>query len=139
MKMTERRIAIKEGYANDESPKVIATRLNCSVASVKATASQLGITRTQKGASDFRRGFAVPAEMLGHYKKLMANSFSAKESGELLGLAGGIATGGVDSVQATERRAPGRAARNEHPLRAKLTTCGDRVVDCDTIGETPGR
>ena len=84
--MTERRIAIKEGYANNESPKAIATRLSCSVASVKATASQLGITRTQKAASDFRRGFAVPAEMLAHYKKLMANRFSAKESGKLLGL-----------------------------------------------------
>ena len=87
--MTERRIAIKEGYANNESPKAIATRLSCSVASVKATASQLGITRTQKAASDFRRGFAVPAEMLAHYKKLMANRFSAKESGKLLGLAQG--------------------------------------------------
>ena len=84
--MTERRIAIKEGYANNESPKAIATRLSCSVASVKATASQLGITRTQKAASDFRRGFAVPAEMLAHYKTLMANRFSAKESGKLLGL-----------------------------------------------------
>ncbi|MBB6411306.1 hypothetical protein [Mesorhizobium sangaii] len=84
--MTERRIAIKEGYANNESPKVIATRLNCSVASVKATASQLGITRTPKAAADFRRGFAVPAEMLVLYKKLMANNFSAKESGKLLGL-----------------------------------------------------
>lgn len=87
MKMTVRRIAIKEGYANNESPKAIAARLNCSVASVKATASQLGITRTQKAASDFRRGFAVPEEMLVHYKKLMANRFSSKECGELLGLA----------------------------------------------------
>ena len=84
--MTERRIAIKEGYANNESPKVIATRLNCSVASVKATASQLGITRTQKAAADFRRGFAVPADMLVYYKKLLAKQFSAKESGKLLGL-----------------------------------------------------
>ena len=87
--MTERRMAIKEGYANNESPKVIATRLSCSVASVKATASQLDITRTQKAAADFRRGFAVPAEMLAHYKKLMANHFSAKESGKLLGLVTG--------------------------------------------------
>ena len=89
MKMTERRIAIKEGYANNESPKAIATRLSCSVASVKATASQLGITRTQKAAADFRRGFAVPADMLVYYKKLLAKQFSAKESGKLLGLAQG--------------------------------------------------
>ncbi|WP_044547217.1 hypothetical protein [Mesorhizobium japonicum] len=83
---TERRMVIKEGYANNDSPKAIASLLNCSVGSVKATASQLGITRTQKDAADFRRGFAIPADMLVHYKKLLAKQFSAKESGKLLGL-----------------------------------------------------
>jgi len=56
------------------------------VASVKATASQLEITRTQKSAADFLRGFAGPADMLVHYKELLAKQFSAKESGRLLGL-----------------------------------------------------
>ncbi|WP_394887288.1 hypothetical protein ACG873_21010 [Mesorhizobium sp. AaZ16] len=84
-----RRQMIVEGYVNNEPLKDIAAKIGCSLASLKASASNLGCTRTPKEAAAFRRGFHVPEHKRDDYYQLMiAGKYRAHECALILGLLG---------------------------------------------------
>ncbi|MCF6100431.1 hypothetical protein [Mesorhizobium muleiense] len=87
LKTEARRKIILDGYFNNEPLKDIAAKVECSLASLKVTASKLGCTRTPKEAAEFRRGFHVQEQKLRDYRQLMiAGQYRARECALILGL-----------------------------------------------------
>jgi hypothetical protein len=87
LKSEARRKIILDGYANNEPLKDIATKIGCSLASLRASASQLGCTRTPKEAAEFRRGFHIPEHKREDYHQLMiSGQYKSRESAQILGL-----------------------------------------------------
>lgn len=82
-----RRKIILDGYANNEPLKDIATKIGCSLASLKVSASKLGCTRTAKEAAAFRRGFYIPEQKRRDYYQLMVvGQYRARECAAILGI-----------------------------------------------------
>jgi hypothetical protein len=83
----ERRKIILDGYLNNEPLKDIASKIGCSLGSLKVSASTLGCTRTPKDAAAFRRGFHVPEHKRDDYYQLMTvGKYRAHECALILGL-----------------------------------------------------
>ncbi|TWI16328.1 hypothetical protein [Mesorhizobium tianshanense] len=87
LKSEARRKIILDGYVNNEPLKDIATKIGCSLASLRVSASKLGCTRTPKEAAEFRRGFHIPEHKREDYHRLrISGQYKSRECAQILGL-----------------------------------------------------
>ncbi|MER9431523.1 hypothetical protein [Mesorhizobium sp. M0408] len=77
---------ILHGYLNNEPLKDIATKIGCSLASLRVSASKLGCTRTPTEAAEFPRDFHMPEHKREDYKQLMISGrYKSRDCAQILG------------------------------------------------------
>ncbi|MER9971089.1 hypothetical protein [Mesorhizobium sp. M0060] len=87
LKSEARRKIILDGYLNNEPLKDISTKIGCSLASLRVSASKLGCTRTPTEAAEFRRGFHIPEHKQEDYNQLMIyGRYKSRDYAQILGL-----------------------------------------------------
>ena len=83
-KETPLRQAVRAGYAAHRHPADIARDLGTTEATVKVTASQMGLT--VRDPHRFKRGFVVPADLRSAYRAMTRLGCTPEEAGQCLGL-----------------------------------------------------
>ena len=79
--------AIRAGYAEGLSPEQVAIRTGSTVGSVRARASQMGITRaSSRDPGKHIRGYEIPDHQRAEYRALRLLGLSFKECGYELGI-----------------------------------------------------
>lgn len=78
---------IREAYAKNMSIADISKAIGMTIGSVKATASRIGCSKKGTAATDYRRGFSVPAHLIEDYTNLRRKGgYKARDAAVALGI-----------------------------------------------------
>lgn len=78
---------IREAYAKNMSIADISKAIGMTIGSVKVTASRIGCSKKGTAATDYRRGFSVPAHLIADYTNLRRKGgYKARDAAVALGI-----------------------------------------------------